>query len=184
MKRWIILLIVAALSLACFTGCAEESAQKAQTAATTEKVDAIYGEYVWKIGPDTEWLESDVAREYIKNFGEIEYVLRLNKNMTLEFYTNINLDNYIVAFLKDYAREKEITYSESWNYFISECGSEESFRSDMEDQLSGVISPKAGSWYISGNTIRCELDGELLSLSYDANSASLTNGGDMTFVRR
>lgn len=182
MKRWIILLIVAALSLACFTGCAEEGAQKAQTAATTEKVDAIYGEYVCKIGPDTEWLEGDDMREYIKNFGEIEWVLRLNKNMTLEMYTNINLDNYIVAVLKNYAREKEITYSESWNYFISGFGSEESFRSAMEDQLSGMM--RTGSWYISGNTVRCELDGELLSLSYDANSASLTDGGDITFVRR
>lgn len=179
MKRWIILLIVAALSLACFTGCAEEGAQKAQTAATTEKVDAIYGEYVCKIGPDSEWLEPDVNREYIKNFGEIEWVLRLNKNMTLEVYTNINLDNYIVAFLKTYAR------SESWNYLISGYGSEESLRSALEELLSEVISPKAGQWYISGNTIRCELDGELLSLSYDGNSVSLTDGGaNLTFVRR
>lgn len=190
MKRWIILLIVAALSPACFTGCAEEGAQKAQTAATTEKVDTIYGDYVCKIGLDTEGLESDVLQEYIKNFGEIDSVLRLNKNMTLEKYLDLDLENYIVAFLKNYAREKEITYSESWNYWVSGYGSEERFRSAMEEQMNGHGGTKENPWFcltysISGNTIPCELDGEVLSLSYNANSASLTVDGDnIPFVRR
>lgn len=190
MKRWITLLIVAGLALACLSGCAEEGDRKAQTAATTEKADAPYGVYVCKLGLDCDCLEAGVLREYIKNFGEIDYVLQLNENLTLEMYLDLDLDNYIVAFLKKYANREEMSYAESRDYWISKCGSEESFRSLVKEEMNGHLGTKAIEgqsvrYSVSGNTIRCEWNGEVFSFTYDGNSVRIPMDDTiLTFVRK
>lgn len=204
MKRWILLLTVAALLLACFTGCGNESAKapetsgipqttKGNTAGESETNNDPCGRYVFHLTQN--WLNnlpgsagrSDMAGAfgvYLSNFGSIEYVLELNRDMTFEYGFELDRDDLIEAYMLYFAEQNNTTYDEIWNQWIQEYGSKEevirAFRRDFSDSLM-----YSGTYTVSGNTIRCECDGEVLSFTYDGNSVSIADQGiGVTFVRQ